>query len=73
MEPRDIAELKGIVELFAYSVRAFGLISSMNAENMQRQQFGQSMAYSDGDFTAALEECHIDYNGIITTMNQYRY
>lgn len=73
MDPRDIAELKGIIELFAYSVRAFGLISSMNAENMQREACGNSMACGDDAYHAALDECQINHNGIITTMNQYRY
>lgn len=65
----DIAELKGAIELFAYSVRALGLISGMNAEN---QRCMGHVNHTAEDYMTILDECGINYNGIITTMNQYR-
>lgn len=37
----------------------------MQAENMQRQTLGQSMAYSDHDFSALLEEYGIHHNATV--------
>lgn len=50
-------------------VCAMAKIEGMKALNMQREQRGESMAYSDADFFAIPKEYGIDHNSVVEYLN----
>lgn len=51
--------------VFAASVRVLAYVEGMKAENMQREQLGHSMAYTEAAFAAVIEAEGIGCNDIL--------
>ena len=65
MTPEVLIFQAGLVRA---QIRAMG----MQAENMQREQNGESMAYTEKDFVYLIEEEGIDYNqAILSARSMY--
>ena len=53
--------------IIAQSMVLFATISGMNAENMQRESLGQSMAYTAKDYEEAVNQSGVHNNAVIAT------
>lgn len=63
-----IIALKNHAYCMAMSMRAYGLIAAMQADNEYRKAAGQFPVYGKEDFEAALNECQQDHNSVIMNM-----
>ncbi len=52
--------------IMAQSAVLYATISGMNAENMQRQSSGLSVAYTENDFDNAVNASGVHHNAVIT-------
>ena len=50
------------------NTQALVRVMGMMAENMQRQVLGQSMAYTENDFTNMIDELGIHHNAVLESL-----
>lgn len=67
------AYLRNHAYCMAMSMRAYGLIAGMQAENQQRVIEGKSLAYTEEAFDKVLDDCQQGHNSVITNMSNGIY
>lgn len=67
------AYLRNHAYCIAMSMRAYGLIAGMQAENQARLRHGMSPAYMEEAFDQVLRDCGQDHNSVITNMSNGIY
>lgn len=72
MNEYDAETMKRAAILFAKSAELNARVAGMVAENTNREQRGESMAYTESDFDSVIIDCGLGHNGICAILSDGR-